>query len=141
MTESDVINEMIDMLFLKRWRKRIKYDFLSESRRNETYFRYHNGEYIDETNIKYRVNSYSKNDIYNILIAEGGNKMCFVILCGKSGVYSTQEGLELMMADGLGGMLYLGNGVGYFQGEQYIGSPERYILVNTKKKGNPKLFG
>lgn len=141
MNEKEIISEMIDMFFLKDWRKRMKYMFIqSKRKREDIWFRYNHGKFIDESNIKHRVNAYGKDYIYNILMSEGGNKTCFLICCGESGIYNTWEGLVRLMPNGLGGMLYLGNGVGYFQGEQSIGSPERYVLVNHKKKGDPKLF-
>lgn len=79
-------------------------------------------------------------EIYTILRKEGGNKKCFLLTYSESGIYNTKDALECAMWSGLGAIMYLGNGVGYFQGEQYIGSPERYILVNNKKRGNPELF-
>lgn len=57
-----------------------------------------------------------------------------MISCSESGLYSTMDALKSAINNGLGAMLYLGNGVGYFQGEQSVGSPEQYILVNNKKK-------
>lgn len=141
MTEEKVINEMIDMFFLKSWRKRMKYMFLqSKAKREDGWFRYNHGEFLDESCMKHQVNKLDRREIYKMLIEEGGNQKCFLISCSKSGIYDTWEGVDSVMDNGIGGMLYLGNGVGYFQGEQYIGSPERYILVNDKKKGNPKLF-
>lgn len=137
--EELVIEEMIDMLFFKKWRKRVKYDF-AEKRRNDFYFRYHNGEYLDHSIIKYNVNKMFIDDIFTLIIKEGGGKKSFFIVCGESGIMNTKDALVSIFNDGMGGLLYAGNGVGYFQGEQYIGPPERYILVNTKKKGNPCLF-
>lgn len=140
MNQKEIAEEMIDMLFLKKWRKRLKYDLIEEKRRNEKYFRYHNGEYIDKSIIKYKVNTMDFDDIYAILIKEGAKDQCFWMADGDSGILSTKEGFNRSLSGGMGAMLYLGNGIGFFQGEQYIGSPERYILVNNKKQGNPSLF-
>lgn len=140
MQEQDIIKEMIEVLFIKKRRKRMEYLFLSKEKRNAAYFRYNGGDYIDKSIIKYRVNKLSMQDIYSTLIKEGGNKKCFMISCSESGLYSTMDALKSAINNGLGAMLYLGNGVGYFQGEQSVGSPEQYILVNNKKKSNPLLF-
>lgn len=140
MKEHEIIEEMIDLFFVKKRRERMKYVFSSKEKRREAYFRYNSGDYIDKSFIKYQVNKLSMQDIYKMLIEEGGNKKCFMISCSESGLYNTEDALKRAMNNGLGAMLYLGNGVGYFQGEQYIGSPERYILVNDKKKSNPVLF-
>lgn len=59
MEEKILIEEMVKALFAKKWRKRAIYDFISEKRRYDAYFRYHNGEYLNESCIKYIVNGAS----------------------------------------------------------------------------------
>lgn len=140
MNEELMIEEMIEMFFEKKWRKRLKFKLIPKEKRVENYYDYHNGEYLDESCIKYCVNKSSIEDICNILLKEGGNKKCFFFSCSESGIYDMRKGIENAMDNGMGAIIYLGNGIGYFQGEQYIGSPERYILVNKKKGGNPQLF-
>lgn len=134
MNEAAVIEEMVDMLFAKKWRKRVKYDFVLEKRRKEAFLRYNNGEYLEKTVIKYNVAKMKTEDIYSLIQKEGGKEKCFLIVYLKSGIYDSLEGIKEVMKQGLGGILYFGNGVGYFQGEQFIGSPDRYILVNKKEK-------
>lgn len=70
--EQDIIKEMIEVLFIKKRRKRMEYLFLSKEKRNAAYFRYNGGDYIDKSIIKYRVNKLSMQDIYSTLIKEGG---------------------------------------------------------------------
>ena len=56
-------------------------------------------------------------------------------MCLKNGIYDSLKGINEVMKDGMGGIIYFGNGVGYFQGEQYIGPPDRYILVKKQRNG------
>ncbi len=131
--DEDIIEEMVDTLFAKKWRKRAKYDFGSRKRRETAFFRYNSGEYLDSAAIKYNVTKLSEEEIYSLIQKEGGEQKCFAIMCLKNGIYDSLEGINEVMKGGMGGIIYFGNGVGYFQGEQYIGPPDRYVLVKKQR--------
>lgn len=71
----------------------------------------------------------------NMILVQAGEEKCLVIVCLKNGIYDSLKGINEVMKDGMGGIIYFGNGVGYFQGEQYIGPPDRYILVKKQRNG------
>lgn len=79
--DEDIIEEMVDTLFAKKWRKREKYDFGSRKRRETAFFRYNSGEYLDSAAIKYNVTKLSEEEIYSRIQKEGGEQKCFVIMC------------------------------------------------------------
>ena len=141
MNEDRIVNEMIDMLFLKKWRKRLRYDFIDKKKeREDRYFRYHNGEYIDELLVVEKVDQMPEEYTVKRLLELGAEKRCFLLANGVSGVFTLEVGIEEAYICGLGAVIYCGNGVGYFQGEQCYGSPERWILVNKNKRGQEDLF-
>ena len=88
---------------------------------------------LDSAAIKYNVTKLSEEEIYSLIRREGGEQKCFVIMCLKNGIYDSLEGINEVMKDGMGGIIYFGNGVGYFQREQYIGPPDRYVLVKKQR--------
>lgn len=46
MKEEFTIEEMVEMFFQKKWKKRVKNDLVPEERRCDAYFRYNNGKNI-----------------------------------------------------------------------------------------------
>lgn len=109
--------------------------FCFKETERDSVFRYNSGEYLDNAAIKYNVTKLSEEEIYSLVQKEGGEQKCFVIMCFKNGIYDSLKGINEVMKEGLGGIIYFGNGVGYFQGEQYIGPPDRYILVKKQRNG------
>ncbi len=140
MVITNAIDEMIDMFLEKKRRKRAKYDFGSEKRRKEAFVRYNSGKYLDESRIYQHVNQWGSDEVLNLIVKLGGESKCFWIVTGDNGICDAREGIERIFYDGMGGMAYFGNGIGFFEGEQCIGSPERYILVNKTKKGIANIF-
>ena len=57
-----------------------------------------------------------------------------MLLCVLKMDHDSLKAINEVMKE-LGGIIYFGNGVGYFQGEQYIGPPDRYILVKKQRNG------
>ena len=75
-------------------------------------------------------------ELYQYLIQLGGtqNMYCFSEeIIGEITDISAEKALECILS-GMWGtcLLYLGNGVAYFQGEQEEGAPERCILLDVR---------
>ena len=61
----------------------------------------------------------------NMILVQAGEEKCLAIMCLKNGIYDSLKGINEVMKDEMGGIVYFGNGVGY----------DRYILVKKQRNG------
>ena len=78
----------------------------------------------------YPVGYMDENDMKRFLLKSGGESEVYYLGPDYIGYLPVEQAVEMSIADIC--IIYCGNGIGYYQGEQEYGPPPRYKLLATK---------
>lgn len=124
----DIEYEIVKKYVKKNKQKRIIWEFSNSKKRRDVIWKFFAGPDIFKENCLHPIKYMSDSEMEQYLYQLSGSKNVYYIGEGYIG--------ELLLKQAVKGanrgeicIIYCGDGIGYYQGEQEIGKPPRYLLM------------
>ncbi|MGL6200856.1 MAG: hypothetical protein ACRC3H_18190 [Lachnospiraceae bacterium] len=130
MIDANIEKEIVELFFNKKIKKRVEYELSSKRKRIDAFFRLNESEVLNQKTI-HPIYKVDQEDVIQKLIELGAseNKAYFMGYTEEDGYVTLAEAVDMAFYFGMPAIVYCGNGIGYIQGEQSYGPPERYLLI------------
>ena len=123
----EVIEEITKKYIKKNKQDRILWEFNNPKKRNTVIYRMHRPDIFKESclqPVEYMPKETMKEYFYRV----SDDRTVYFIGEGYVGNLSIEQAVE-RANEGEICIIYCGNGIGYYQGEQEIGKPPRFLLI------------
>lgn len=123
--------QIVKTFFNKMYHERILFELASKKKRKDAIGRLsHHYENVLDNQLMHKINSSDYEEIYQLLNYQE-IKICYIISFNEEvdGKYLPMDlGLKSIFQYGMPSLLIGNLSLAYFEGEQYIGPPPRYLL-------------
>lgn len=122
--------EIVKKYVKKNRQERIWWEFCNSKKRKDVIWRFHSPDIFKE-NCLQSIEYMDKNDMKKRLSKLGAGKEVYYIGESIIGSLTLNQAVEYASMGEIC-IIYCGKGIGYYQGEQEIGKPPRYLLIQEE---------